>query len=270
MIPTTGELILLGIAMAFIAAGLGLSLGRIWSDVEPLRLAAKIFDYLGLSAALGVILWHSAARRVWWPMYDNFDSLIWLAILLALFVMYVQRVKPIRGLDWFVMPIVIILLGAAGIFGTHDLQVYRPLVRDTLIWVHRVTAYGGAVAFAIAAPVGAMYVITTRRLRSKAPGPVFASLERLERMMMVSVTLGFALLTIGLITGVGRMIDDKRGIPMPKLLLASLAWLVYATVMHAPINPRFRGRRAAMLSVFGFVLVVGTLVAVQFMPGGGG
>ena len=40
-------------------------------------------------------------------------------------------------------------------------------------------------------------------------------------------------------------------------------------VMHAPINPRFRGRRAAMLSIFGFVLVFGTLVAVQFMPSGG-
>jgi ABC-type uncharacterized transport system permease subunit len=268
MTPTIGELVLLGLAVALFAAGLALSLARLWSQVPPLRLAAKICDYLGLCAALGVILWHSAARGHWQPMYDNFDALIWLAIVLALFVMYMQRVKPITGLDWFVMPIVMILLGAAAFFGTHDLHVYRPLVRDTLIWFHRVTAYGGAVAFAIAAPVGAMYVIASRRLRSKAPGPSFASLERLERLMMVSVTLGFALLTLGLITGVGRMIDEKSSIPMPKLLMASLAWLVYAIVMHAPINPRFRGRRAAMLSVFGFVLVVGTLVAVQFMPGG--
>jgi ABC-type uncharacterized transport system permease subunit len=270
MNPTIGELILLGLAAVLFAVGLGLSLARIWSEAPPLRLAAKIADYLGLSAAIGVIAWHSARRGHWLPMYDNFDSLIWLAILLALFVMYVQRVKPIRGLDWFVMPIVIILLGAAAFFGTRDLHVYRPLVRDTLIWVHRVTAYGGALAFAIAAPVGAMYVIASRRLRSKAPGPGFASLERLERLMMLSVTLGFALLTVGLITGVGRMIDEKSTIPMTKLLLASLAWLVYAIVMHAPINPRFRGRRAAILSVFGFVLVVGTLVAVQFMPGGEG
>jgi len=269
MNPTIGELVLLGISVTFFALGLAISLARLWSSARPLRLAAKVCDYLGLSAAVGVIIWHSIARGHWQPMNDNFDSLIWLAILLALFVAYVQRVKPIPGLDWFVMPIVIILLAAAGFFGSHDLHTYRPLVRDTGIWVHRVTAYGGAVAFAIAAPVGAMYVIAGRGLRSKAPGPSFTSLERLERLMMASVTLGFALLTIGLITGVFRMIVEKSSIPMPKLLLASLAWLVYAIVMHAPINPRFRGRRAAILSIFGFVLVVGTLVAVQLMPTGG-
>ena len=53
------------------------------------------------------------------------------------------------------------------------------------------------------------------------------------------------------------------------LVASLLAWLVYAIVMHAPINPRFRGRRAAILSIFGFLLVFGTLVAVQFMPTGG-
>lgn len=269
MNPTTGQLVLLGISVALFAVGAAISLARLWSSARPLRLSAKIFDYLGLCAAFGVIVWHSISRGHWLPMSDNFDTIIWLAILLALFVAYVQRVKPITGLDWFVMPIVIILLASAGFFGSHDLHTYRPLVRDTGIWVHRVTAYGGAVAFAIAAPVGLMYVIASRRLRTKAPGPSFTSLERLERLMMLSVTLGFALLTIGLITGLFRMIDQKSSIPMPKLLLASLAWLVYAIVMHAPINPRFRGRRAAMLSIFGFVLVFGTLVAVQFMPSGG-
>jgi ABC-type uncharacterized transport system permease subunit len=269
MNPTTGQLVLLAISVTFFALGAATSLARIWSTATPLRLSAKIFDYLGLTAAVAVIIWHSIARGHWQPMNDNFDSLIWLAILLALFVAYVQRVKPIRGLDWFVMPIVIVLLVAAGFFGSHGLHIYQPLVRDAGIWLHRVTAYGGAVAFAIAAPVGAMYVIASRRLRAKAPGPVFTSLERLERLMMLSVTLGFALLTIGLITGLFRMFVEGSTIPMAKLLLASLAWLVYAVVMHAPINPRFRGRRAALLSIFGFVLVFGTLVAVQLMPTGG-
>jgi ABC-type uncharacterized transport system permease subunit len=269
MNPTTGQLVLLAISVTFFAVGAAISLSRLWSAARPLRLSAKICDYLGLVTAIGVIIWHSIARGHWQPMSDNFDTIIWLAILLALFVAYVQRVKPITGLDWFVMPIVIVLLASAGYFGSQDLHTYRPLVRDTGIWVHRVSAYGGAVAFAIAAPVGLMYVIASRRLRSKSPGPSFTSLERLERLMMLSVTLGFALLTIGLITGLFRMIDQKSSIPMPKLLLASLAWLVYAIVMHAPINPRFRGRRAAILSIFGFVLVFGTLIAVQFMPTGG-
>ena len=52
----------------------------------------------------------------------------------------------------------------------------------------------------------------------------------------------------------------------PKVVLAFAVWVVYALVLHAPINPSFRGRRAAMLSVVGLVLMLGTLAAVQFMP----
>jgi ABC-type transport system involved in cytochrome c biogenesis permease subunit len=46
-------------------------------------------------------------------------------------------------------------------------------------------------------------------------------------------------------------------------------WVIYALVLHAPINPSFRGRKAAMLSILGFVVMVWALIAVQFMPSGG-
>ena len=46
------------------------------------------------------------------------------------------------------------------------------------------------------------------------------------------------------------------------IVLAGSVWIVYAIVLHAPINPIFRGRRAAVLSVLGFVLMIGTLVAL--------
>jgi ABC-type transport system involved in cytochrome c biogenesis permease subunit len=53
----------------------------------------------------------------------------------------------------------------------------------------------------------------------------------------------------------------------PKVVLTLLAWVIYALVLHAPINPRFRGRRAAALSIAGFVLMVGILVVLQFTSG---
>jgi ABC-type uncharacterized transport system permease subunit len=34
-------------------------------------------------------------------------------------------------------------------------------------------------------------------------------------------------------------------------------WVVYAVVLHSPINPRFRGRRAAILSIIGCILTLG-------------
>ncbi|MEA2733848.1 MAG: hypothetical protein QOE14_299, partial [Humisphaera sp.] len=115
----------------------------------------------------------------------------------------------------------------------------------------------------------AMYVLASKKLRHKqAVGPQYGSLERLEHLTMTSVTLGFALLTIGVITGGITMLAEGSHTSMTKIVLATIVWLVYAVVLHAPMNPSFRGRKVAVLSVVGFVLMLGTIVAVLLMPGG--
>src|SRR5439155_25794376 len=116
--------------------------------------------------AIGVLVWHSATRGHWVPIGDNFDALIWLALLLALFVAYVQRTKPLAALDWFVMPVVVLLLVCAAVFGRTEFHRY---VGTAWTSVHRVTSYTGAVAFAIAAAAGAMYVQASARLGRKEP-----------------------------------------------------------------------------------------------------
>jgi ABC-type transport system involved in cytochrome c biogenesis permease subunit len=171
---------------------------------------------------------------------------------------------------------VILLLVAASVFGRHKPHEYS--LKAIWLRVHLVTTFGGAAAFAVAGAVGAMYLIANARLRRKelTGGTTFGSLERLEHFTRISVTLGFAMLTIGLITGLvealqgnGLRAPGSRWFLQPKVLLAFGVWVVYALVLHAPINPSFRGRKAAMLSILGFVLMIGTLIAVQFMPAGG-
>jgi len=82
------------------------------------------------------------------------------------------------------------------------------------------------------------------------------------------VTLGFALITVGAVTGFVQMIVDHKDAMLAKLILTAAVWFVYAIILHSPINPSFRGRKTAMLSILGVVLMIGTIVAVQFMPGG--
>lgn len=269
-VPNLGQLALLLAAIAAFAFGGGISLARLRSDRPGLRVAAKACLYLGVCLAIGVIIWHSADRRSWAPLEDNFDTLIWLAVLLALFVAYTQRVHPVRGLDWFVMPIVVLFLSFAVIFGRTTPHVY---VNRSWQWVHMAAVNAGALAFAVAGAAGAMYLFANRQLRSKRLeiGRKLGSLERLEHITRTAVTLGFALLTIGLITG---LVLALRGSSMgpdwytqPKVLLTFIAWVIYALVLHSPINPSFRGRKTAMLSVIGFVLMIGVLIAVQLMPG---
>src|SRR5688572_478514 len=268
--PTTGQLILLIVIVALFVVGGALSFARVRSDRRDLRILSRIFLGVGIVAAGALLAWHGAVRRNWVPIGDNFDALVWLATLLAMFTLYVQRHRTLGALDWFVMPVVIVLLIIAGVFGRTEYHEYHPAVSDTWAWVHRVTSYVGAVAFAIAAASGAMYVTASRRLRDKrSVGPQFASLERLEHLTMTAVTLGFALLTIGAVTGGVQMVAEDKHTSTTKIVLTGIVWLVYAIVLHAPINPSFRGRKVAVLSVVGFVLMLGTIVTVLLLPGGG-
>ena len=58
--------------------------------------------------------------------------------------------------------------------------------------------------------------------------------------------------------------------PCGAVVLTAAVWLVYALVLHSPINPSFRGRKTALLSVVGVVLMFGTIVAVNLVGGSGG
>jgi ABC-type uncharacterized transport system permease subunit len=269
--PTNGQLALLILSVVFFTAGGLISFARLWKDTKTMRVAGKSCLYWGILASVGVLIWHSVKRGDWMPIGDNFDALIWLAVLLALFVAYIQGTRPLAALDWFIMPVTILLLLGAAVFGRTEFHQY---VGQAWTSAHRITSYGGAVAFAVAAASGAMYVIASARLRRKEPaGAYLGSLERLEHLTMTAVTLGFALLTIGIITGVIEMIGRGRPTPPTKVALAAGVWIIYAIVLHAPINPVFRGRRAAVLSVIGFLLMIGAIIAAQFSPaavGGGG
>ena len=269
-VPTSGQIALLVAAVVLFVASAALSVSRLWGGTEGRRLAAKSCLYVGIVVSVGVLIWHSLKRGNWTPLTDNFDALVWLGVLLALFLSYIQRVHPLRGLDWFLMPIIVLLLVSAAVFGRAKPHEY---VFSAWSWTHRVTAYSGALVLSVAGAVGAMYLIANRRLRHKRTAPL-GSLERLEHFTQVSVGFGFPLLTIGLATGLARALNSPHGNELgplwyqsPKVWLAFGAWVVYALVLHAPINPSFRGRRAALLSVVGLVLMVGVLIAVQFMPG---
>ncbi len=101
------------------------------------------------------------------------------------------------------------------------------------------------------------------------------SLERLENLTDWAVSFGFALLTVGIVTGLIIMLEQgsktqlgPHWMTSPKVILAFTVWVVYAVALHTPITPAVRGRKSAMLSIVGFVLMVATMMAVLYMPGG--
>jgi len=267
------QLAVLGIAVALFAVATVAFIIRSRQGLARAERIGRACFWVGTLIVVGTLIWHSADRERWLPLGDNFSALVWLALLLALFIAYMQRTRPLVALNGFLLPIVVVLLIGAGIFGRLQPHQY---VATAWTGVHLVTVYAGSAAFAVAAAGGLMYLLANRRLRNKStmPSMNLGSLERLEHLTLYAVTVGFPLLTLGLITGLVLILSDPknslgaRWFTSPKVLLAFCVWVIYGLVLHSPLNPSFRGRRAALLSVLGFVLMVGTLIAVQFMPSG--
>ncbi len=275
MPPNAGQFTLLWGAVGLLVAGGGMSLARLWKPGNSLRLAAKSMVYLAIALALAALAWHGWDRRSWLPVEDNFEALVALAVALVGFTLYVQRSRPIPGLDWFLMPIAVLMLAAAGLFGEIKPGAYQ----SDELWrlAHRMSTFGGVAAFGVAAGAGAMYLIASARLRRKnliGSSPM-GSLERLENLTHWAVSVGFALLTIGIVTGLIKVLKQGSNTELgphwmtsPKVILAFTVWVVYAIALHTPITPAVRGRKSAMLSIVGFVLIFATMLVVLDMPGG--
>lgn len=275
MPPNAGQFALLWGAVGLLVVGGAISLARIWKPDNALRLTAKSMAYFAICLSLAALVWHGWDRRSWLPVEDNFEALIALAIALVGFTLYVQRARPIPGLDWFLMPIAILMLAAAGLYGEMKPGAYQP---DEL-WrlAHRMSTFGGVAAFGVAAGVGAMYLIASARLRRKnvIGASSLGSLERLENLTDWAVSFGFALLTVGIVTGLIKILKQGSNTELgphwmtsPKVILAFTVWIVYAIALHTPITPAVRGRKSAMLSIVGFVLIFATMLAVLYMPRG--
>ncbi|HEX8339908.1 MAG TPA: cytochrome c biogenesis protein CcsA [Tepidisphaeraceae bacterium] len=257
-----GSFVLTGLAAGGFALAFGVALSaRLKSGLATLLACAAT------ACAAAGLAWHCALRHDATPLRDNFDALLWLAILVALVSLYLRWRRTVGRIEWVAWPITVVLLALAMIFGATQPHEYT---RTTWSYTHLISYVGCSIAFAVAASSGAMYLVLRQRLRSKH-APVDArlgSLEKLERATQTAVAIGFALLTAGIVTGLVRVLQKETSLGAqwfwtPKVIFSVIAYVLYALVLHSPINPAFRGRRAAVLSIAGFVLLLGVIIVQE-------
>jgi ABC-type uncharacterized transport system permease subunit len=211
----------------------------------------------------------------WQPLAAHVDGLLLIAALLAGVVLFVQARPRLFGLSAFALPLLSLILAWAICAAA---WTYRPFSIETLhpVWkgAHLGGVYLGTLSSVVAAVAGGMYLFVQSRLKRKVD-PVgrrpLASLETLEGLIIRGATLGFVLLTVGLIAGAVILIEDGsaagEAFLVTKIVLACVAWLVYAVLMNVRYTSSFRGARAAWLSIAGLTLLLATYAIVTALPG---
>ncbi|MGH7825899.1 MAG: cytochrome c biogenesis protein CcsA [Candidatus Binatia bacterium] len=137
-----------------------------------------------------------------------------------------------------------------------------PSLKTFWLPLHVTLAFLGNAVFALAFGVSLIYLFQEHYLKHKKITSLmrrFPPLEALDRLNYILLVWGFPFMTLGILTGsiwAGIQWGDYWSWD-PRQISSGIAWLFYGAILHGRITAGLRGRKAAVLTVVGFAVVLG-------------
>jgi cytochrome c-type biogenesis protein CcsB len=185
-------------------------------------------------------------------------------------VFLVLRFKiPVRILGTYAAPLAAVILLVAAQLPQETVQPNN-LLKGFWLVVHILAIFSGDAAFTLAAGVGALYLLQERSIKRKTRGFFFKrlpSLDLLDSSGYACIVTGFTLLTIGLVAGMvyAKFVWGRFWAWDPKEVWSAITWIFYAVLLHERLAVGWRGRRAAVMAIVGFVVLLFTFFGVNFL-----
>ena len=236
------------------------------SRLVPHRTAAA--NYGALFNLLGLVTYTIYLRQA--PFLGMFQGFIFAACVLTLLFLIISRqVESEVSLGLIIMPLVS-LFALVGIF-TPLQRISDPLLAPSPWFILHVSvalfSYG---AFAVAFACSVLYLLLHREIKSKSLGTYFErlpSLDDLDHLTYLSVTIGFLALTVSIATGMAWT-HDRLGKLLQldiKEIITFINWLIFALYLHSRLYGGWRGRRAAWIAILGFGVVLFNFLVVTVL-----
>ncbi len=206
------------------------------------------------------------------PITNLHESLSFFSMaVVGVFIFIEQRFK-ILVLGSFVTPVALLLMLVSSIFPS-VLSPLNPALKSKWLVVHTVVAFLGYASFAVAFGAAIIYLMQERFLKKRKISGLFQrlpSLDTLDEINYRCLTFGFPLLTIAIISG-AIWAETAWGTYWswdPKETWSLITWFVYAALLHGRLTTGWRGKKAAILAIFGFFVLLFTFIGVNLlMPG---
>jgi len=148
-----------------------------------------------------------------------------------------------------------------------------PQFKSIWLTVHIAIAFMGNGMFAITFLAAIMYLLLERSIKHKKFDSLYSrlpSLATLDSINYYSLVYGFIFLTGGMITGsiYAQNIIGTYWQWDPKEVWSLITWLSYAVLIHERLAVGWRGRRAALLSIICFCILIFTFFGASLLMGG--
>jgi cytochrome c-type biogenesis protein CcsB len=223
-----------------------------------------------LSHTLALIMRYAEAGHT--PVTNLYESLSFFAWMIMGVLLIANLKYQISVLGSFLAPIALIFTLSAFAL-PKEIVPLAPVLKSFWHPFHVVFAFLGDAIFSLAFCCGIMYLIQEKQLKSKRMGAItkrLPSLKVLDDLNYQSLTFGFPLLTLGIITGAiwaeyawGRYWNWD-----PKETWSLITWFLYAALLHQRLTVGWRGRKAAIMAIIGFMAVLFTFLGANLLlPG---
>jgi cytochrome c-type biogenesis protein CcsB len=186
--------------------------------------------------------------------------------------LWLQYKFNLKVLGVYAAPLAAFIMLAAARLPTETIQTQIPF-KSLWLTAHVVTIFLGEAAFALACGTGVLYLIQEHGIKSKKRGFFFKrlpSLELLDATGYACIVIGFTLMTVGLVTGFvfAQSVWGRFWSWDPKEIWAGVTWVFYAALLHERLTVGWRGRRAAIMAIIGFAVLLFTFLGVNFLFSG--
>ena len=210
-------------------------------------------------AAHTVSLILSWSRLGYFPVVNPKEVASFIAWAIVLYYLVIRARYSVRALPTFVIPVVFVFM-LVSLLLPDPAQAISPMLEGAIEgnsfgrWIlplHVTLLIFSYAAFVLTFLGGVMYLVQEHELKAKTFGSAFYRLPALntcDEISYLSLTIGFVLLTLGMISGMiwNNQRDGRFWHYDPKEVLALVTWITYLLMIHYRLAAGWRGRRTGM------------------------
>jgi cytochrome c-type biogenesis protein CcsB len=233
-------------------------------------IARRILIVGFLTHCLAVIHRFIAAGHL--PITNMHESLSFFALSIVGIYLYFETRYKVNSLGSFVVPFALLITLGAGLVPT-TIKPLNPALQSAWIYSHTILAFGAYSFFTISCAVAVLFLIQSHFLKKKHLGNLFLklpSLDILDEIGYRCLAFGFPMLTVAIITGAiwASRTWGSYWSWDPKESWSLITWFIYAALLHGRLTTGWRGKRAAILTIIGFLIMLFTFIGVNlWLPG---
>jgi ABC-type transport system involved in cytochrome c biogenesis permease subunit len=229
----------------------------------------QLITFAGTLPFIALLIMHAVnSGRI--PAFGRFEAITWYCLSMTVAYLHLSIKHRMQGISGITLPVITILLILAkpGIGTEFKMNSTWPA---HWLALHVVTAFAGYALFTLAGILAVCYIIQDFNLKHKIFGAVFErlpSLETLDALMRKQIGFAFVVFSASIVFGIILVKHSTNAVNWhtdPKVASTAATWFIYAVLLHLRTGGDRHGRKIALATIAGILLVIFTFIGVHLL-----